>query len=321
MHKWLLALVLCCFLGACKDKKVDLSGNKPVKANDFVKAFNELTLPFETMDTAINGLSGKTPIGYSVAQKFIPDSVLKTLAPAGEQTSIYPVGRIEKDDMQYLLINMGSKSKTDLCLLIFNNKNAFVQGKTLISNNQDGYEHHLSVNREPTFTTSREKRNPEKNEYLYTRTGWAFTDNALREVISETNENAQRNAVIVNPIDTLPRNNPHSGDYIQNEKNFITLRDGRTPDSYLFFIYFEKNKGTCTGELKGELRMVNDKAAFFSKSGDPCVIDFTFRGNELVVKEQGNCGNHRGIKCFFKDTYTRKKEKETAKPKAKTAKK
>jgi hypothetical protein len=32
------------------------------------------------------------------------------------------------------------------------------------------------------------------------------------------------------------------------------------------------------------------------------------------VKEEGSCGNHRDIKCFFNDSYTRKRE---AKPKSK----
>ena len=48
--------------------------------------------------------------------------------------------------------------------------------------------------------------------------------------------------------------------------------------------------------------------AIYKESGDPCVIDFVFRDNEVEVKEQGSCGNHRGIKCFFDDTYRKKKE-------------
>ncbi len=53
-------------------------------------------------------------------------------------------------------------------------------------------------------------------------------------------------------------------------------------------------------------------SAVFIENGDPCVIDFTFKLNQVQVKEQGSCGSHRGIKCFFNDTYTKPKE---AKPK------
>jgi len=39
--------------------------------------------------------------------------------------------------------------------------------------------------------------------------------------------------------------------------------------------------------------------AYYQQSGDPCEIDFTFKTNAIIVKERGNCGNHRGIQCFF----------------------
>jgi hypothetical protein len=45
----------------------------------------------------------------------------------------------------------------------------------------------------------------------------------------------------------------------------------------------------------------------FSENGDPCIIDFTFEGNQLFLKEQGSCGNHRGIKCYFNDEYNKVK--------------
>ena len=32
----------------------------------------------------------------------------------------------------------------------------------------------------------------------------------------------------------------------------------------------------------------------------------------VKVKENGSCGNNRGIKCFFNDTYTKKKEAKPA---------
>ena len=55
--------------------------------------------------------------------------------------------------------------------------------------------------------------------------------------------------------------------------------------------------------------------AIYSEGGDPCVIDFYFEGNEVVVKEKGSCGNRRGMNCFFDDTYIKKKEAKTQKKK------
>jgi hypothetical protein len=59
--------------------------------------------------------------------------------------------------------------------------------------------------------------------------------------------------------------------------------------------------------------MHGDGKALYQESGDPCEIDFVFEDNEIKVKERGNCGNHRGIKCYFDDTYPKKKEKKPKK--------
>jgi hypothetical protein len=111
----------------------------------------------------------------------------------------------------------------------------------------------------------------------------------------------------------LPRKFKYSGEYVQDKKNFISLRDGKKPDTYFFFVHFEKNEGGCTGELKGELKMKTPASAEFTENGDPCVIDFRFEGNQIILKERGSCGNHRGIRCYFDDTFTRKKEPRSAK--------
>ncbi len=126
-------------------------------------------------------------------------------------------------------------------------------------------------------------------------------------VINDSNEDPKKTAVI-NPIDTLPKKNKLSGDYVRDKKNYISLRDTKKPNVYQFFIHFEKNEGSCTGELKGELKMKDATTAEFRENGDPCVIDFTFSGNQVSLKEQGSCGNHRGIKCYFNDTFIKKKE-------------
>ena len=61
--------------------------------------------------------------------------------------------------------------------------------------------------------------------------------------------------------------------------------------------------------------MKSANTAQYVHGGDPCIIDFTFEEKEITLKEQGSCGNHRGIKCFFNDTFTRKKDLKTAKKK------
>ena len=50
-------------------------------------------------------------------------------------------------------------------------------------------------------------------------------------------------------------------------------------------------------------------------NGDPCIIDFTFEDREIAIREQGSCGSHRGIKCYFNDTFTKKKDPKPIKKK------
>ena len=54
--------------------------------------------------------------------------------------------------------------------------------------------------------------------------------------------------------------------------------------------------------------MTGETTGQYANTGDPCGLAFTFKGSEVIVKENGSCGNYRDIKCFFNDTYTKKKE-------------
>jgi hypothetical protein len=130
-------------------------------------------------------------------------------------------------------------------------------------------------------------------------------------VVNDSNEDLRRLNEIINPIDTLPRKNKLSGDYAADKRNFIAVRDGNNQSKYSFFIHFEKD-GNCIGELKGDMTMRDATHGYYRQSGDPCVIDFTFGSKSITVKEEGNCGNHRGIKCFFDDSYRKKKEPKTS---------
>ena len=296
---------------ACKEKKIDLSGNAPVKVNDFIAAFPIINLPYAAADTNITKIADTTRIGIKVLQQFIPDTVITKHLNITAKTAIHPVGRIEKETEIYLLITTNTNKKIELSTFVLDKKNKFLAFKQLLSNAaKDDYLHSVVINKEPTFSINKERMDKEKQLLQYTRIGWAFTPSTgmFMNVVNETNEDEKRNNTVINPIDTLPRKNKYSGNYVQDNKNFISLRDGKTPNSYLFFIHFEKNEGSCIGELKGELQMKAPNKGIYTANGDPCVMDFSFNGNEITVKEQGSCGNYRGIKCFFNDSYTKKKD-------------
>ncbi len=315
-HFILLALLIA--LISCKEKKANLSGDAPVKVNDFVAAFRPLTLPYTASDTNISKLGDTLNFSQKVFTQFVPDSVLTSLINPSKKFTIYPLGRIEKKEENYLLSVITQNKKTQLLVAVFDRKNKFLAAKLLLANNDnDGYVHTLSINREPTFTVSKERINNETKQLQFTRVGWVYASGvAFMVVINDTNEDPTKTGVL-NPIDTLPKKNKLSGDYIRDKKNFISLRDGKNANNYLLFIHFEKREGTCIGELKGELKMKDDKSGIYSQAGDPCIIDFTFEGNDITLKEKGSCGNRRGIECFFDDTFTKKKEPKVKKKKTK----
>ena len=317
MRKCLPLLLLFTTLWSCKDKKADLSGETPVKFNDMVAAFPKITLPYAIADTNIARLADTVTIGYKAFLQFFPDSSLIPIVGNNKKIRIHPVGIIEKEKERYLLMNFSSPKKIiHNAVFVIDKKNKYLASKELLGTyHDDGYTHSVSINREPTFLISKEKMSKD-NVLQFSRTGWVYSASSgiFMIVINDSNEDPQKTNII-NPIDTLPRKNKFSGDYVQNKRNFISIRDTKKPNVYQFFIHFEKEEGKCTGELKGECKMKDDNNAVFSEKGDPCVIDFRFEGNEITLKEQGSCGTHRGIKCFFDDTFVKKKESRSTRKK------
>lgn len=311
----LLFLLLAVLMIACGEKHPSLSGDAPVDAKDFVAAFPDIKFPFKTADTNFVKLADTTNIGYKVFTEFVPDSVIETMyGKNAKKITVRPLGKIQKEKEVYLLVITSLNKKATLSAFLFNKDNKYLSSLSLVAQGvKDGYVHIVSITSEPTFILSREKTDS-KNELAYTRIGFAFNSGSgeFISVLTDTNEDEKRNNEIINPIDTLPRLNKWSGDYAIDKRNYISVRDGSNPNKYNFFIHFEKDEGNCTGELKGDLRLRDATHAYFQESGDPCVIDFTLDGNELEVKEQGNCGNHRGIKCFFDDSYRKKREPKTS---------
>lgn len=308
MPKRLLYIMLIA-LFACGEKKIDFSGATQLKPKDFLTVFPLVSNNFLTSDSNFTKLSDTTRIGLKAVTQFIPDTVIAKYIGKEKNPSFYAVGKIQKEKEIYLLLNIVLKHKTVLTVFVMDAKsNHCLASKLLIDNSiQDDYVHSLNINKEPTFILSQEKQGNE-NVVQFTRVGWVYTSSTgFMVVVNDSNESPSKSNII-NPIDTLTHKNKYSADYEIDKRNFISIRDGKNTNTYLFFIHFEKNEGSCIGELKGEFKMKNATHGIYTYNGEPCVIDFNFEDQEVSVKEQGSCGNHRGIKCFFDDQFTRKKE-------------
>ena len=309
MPKRLLYILLITLI-ACGEKKIDFSGATQLKPKDFLSVFQTISNNnFLAADTNFTKLADTTRIGLKAMTQFIPDTVIAKFIDREKNPGFYPIGKIIKEKETYLLLNVSLKHKKRMIVLVIDSKNNhWLAAKMLIDNsNQDDYIHSLSINKEPTFLLSQEKTGKD-NLVQFSRTGWVYaTDVGFMVVVNDSNETPSKSNII-NPIDTLAHKNKYSADYEIDKRNFISIRDGNSANSYTFFIHFEKNDGACIGELKGDFKMKDQKHGVYTFNADPCIIDFNFEDREVTVKEQGSCGNHRGIKCFFDDQYTRKKE-------------
>jgi len=309
----LATLCLLFFFSSCKNDDISLSGEEQVSVDAFSKAFQPLKLPMRIYDTSLQNMGDTTSISYSAISGIIPDSIFQSVKKdkiKSQKITFHAIGKMETASNQFYLLTMKYGKNTDLVVFVLDKEKKFVAYLDLLKkNHSDEYDHNVLVTNEPAFIISREKKGRD-NSILFSRNSMAYSTSShtFITVMKDSNENPEDMAVI-NPLDTLPQKNKLSGDYVENKRNYISLRDGKDEHSYQFFIHFEKNDGDCIGELKGVMKMTDTRNAIYQQNGDACVIDFHFDGRKVSVKERGNCGNHRGIKCFFDDEYVKKKQK------------
>lgn len=315
MKNWCL-FCLIILLVACGQEEADMSGNTPIKINDFNKLFAATPLPITITDTSFNHFSDTVKIQRKALAQFVTDSIIgKFINVTNKQKAvIHPLIKINLENEYYLLLNIRYQNKRDIVALVFDKKNKFLDFKVITNFNDENksskkYEKIITINREPSFLVE-ENSTPNQGPTTYEKKGWAYSEGGFRLIYFDSNKKPA-NQAIINPIDNLPTKNIYSGNYGADAKNFITLRDNGAPNKYQFFTHFEKKEGACVGELKGVLQFKN-KTATYSEKGDACIVHFSIEDNKITMKEDGNCGNHRGMTCDFNDTFDRiKKSKKT----------
>ena len=308
MRKYLLWAIVLMSLFACKNKK-KLSGNQHVEADEFFNAYNDLKLPFIVSDTNMANFADTNTISYAIFTQFIADTIFNNPFGKDRKFIIHPIGKYEEKGKEtYFTTLVAGKNNTAIYLSVYD-KTKFTATMPLIVSDNDEKVTTASIDKKLSISINKEWTI--KDDIFYNRIIYAYNNVGIfTTVLSETNEDRRAEKTVTNPLDTFAQKNKYSGDYVKGNKNIVSVRDGKAADEYLFFVYFENGneEEPCGGELRGRMTMVSEKAGVYQGEGDPCKLDFSFTLNKVTVKETGSCGNYRGIKCFFNDTYTKKKE-------------
>jgi len=315
--RWLYLLTLIAFF-ACKSKP-SANGDEPIDIDDFVAMFPEKKLPYSLADADLGKKkSDSGSISYKVLSQFIADSTLNKHFGKNTKAKFNPLARISTKKAETYLI-FETLAKKSAYLLAFDKNDQFKAILPLIINDGDP-QTSQTAGMDARYTISVNKqRKKENGELGYKRDAYVYNNaGSFTLIMTESNESPVTAGEVINPVDTLPRKNKYSADYVKDRRNFISVRDGYKASVMRFFVHFERDKGTCKGELRGEASFVKPNVAIFRESGDPCVLEFTFSTSSVSMKELQGCGNYRDIRCFFEGSYPRKKE---VKPKASSKKK
>ena len=317
MKKCLLPVVLSALLAgalcSCKSKKISLAANDDkVNISDFLDFFQPLKLPYAVGDTILRRKEPEADvINYGLFTRLIPDSILLHLFGKTGHPHLYAMGKIKAPDAEsYLFVKAVARERRAVYILCFDKKNRFGAARPILYSDESdgkGVSGRADMDNKYVLTLLHQRRTADgtvvyhKDAYVYNE------DTGLLLILTESNEGRNKIPPVYDPIDTLPRKHKYSGDYAQDKRNMVIIRDGRDASRFLFFIHFEKDEATCNGELKGEAKFVSPGVARYRSYSDPCALEFSFGSDGVSIKETGGCGVHRDIKCFFEGYYERRK--------------
>jgi hypothetical protein len=295
-----------------------LQEDEVVEIGDFIEFFPEVNLPFKITDSGLfKTQNDSAVIAHKIFTEFVPDSILQKDFGKSAKPVLYSLGRAkEKGKETYLIVKAIQGKKGVGYLVCFDKKNNYLNSFRLVKSGVNDYSSAFGLLDKKFQITTYQETKKGTGEIWYKRNVYVYNNAANDFTLILTEPNEEMIADIINPIDTLPKKNKISGDYIKDKENFISVRDGKNASEILFFVHFEKDNAECVGELKGTARLLSATKAHYKENGNPCTIEFTFSGSTVVMKEIEGCGSYRDIKCFFEGKFSKKKE-----PKPKSLKK
>jgi len=306
----LLVFIPVFVLFACSHKsKVSLSGEEPVDIRDFIKAFDPVELPYQVADTDVVKKPGDSLLlTHKLLGQFIPDTAFNRLFGRTDKAKIYPLSRVtEAGNGAYLFVKDLSNDRKSIVLLCFDKKNKFVTGMpVLVPDANPSTQQLFSIDKRLTISKNVTRKNADgtisdgKDVYVLNEPSRSF-------MLIMTDALDAPKVELINPVESLPRKNKYSGDYVKDKWNLVSIRDDKRQGRLNFFVHFEK-KNNCTGELRGEATLTSGNVAVYRSGGDFCVLQFRFTTSSVTIAEMEGCGSHRGIQCVFEGTFPKKKE-------------
>lgn len=303
-------LLLLLGLGACKhSSRQDGKGFQP---EDFYNAFPQLSLPYSYDDDSLRRQTDDSlALDTAVLHAFVADSIWDLSASQRKATRFFPLGRLDLEGQRLLLIKTQRGHTHQVFALVYGAADTLLSHKEVAAaaNTQRGA---LTFRVDTRHLLTVRERKVLANGHVITRE-WVYgvaPDGSLSLILTNSSEPA--GDLTDNPIDTLPGKGKYSGDYRSGKEGLVSIRDGREPGTFLFYIHLSRNNGDCTGEVSGSGKMTGKTVGEFHDGSGPCGLRFGFSSRAVTLKEIGGCGAYRGISCYFEGTYTR--QKNTASP-------
>jgi hypothetical protein len=301
-------LITAVLMVACSNDKQEQQKEKSFQYQEFSDQFKTVTAPYQLSDTALLNNKDTAQVRDKAFSDLMPDSVSNKLFGKNARVKYMPLGKMLVPGAEtYYIVKAIAGSKKAALLFSFDKEHNFGAVFPFLIPDAEPSTIQLSII-DKAYSISRNvfRKLPNdivaegKDVYVYNNDARDFTL-IMTDVLDERSED------LINPIDTFPALQKWTGDYIKDKRNIVSVRDGRKPNSLLVFIHFEKKKGQCNGELKGDAEMSGPNTAVYRQGGDPCVLQLTFTNNSVKLNEIEGCGSRRGLECSFDGTFKRKK--------------
>jgi hypothetical protein len=309
--KMMLVFVAMTFFLCCRHKASDGGGEiKKIDPDDFQAMFRTLILPVNFADSSLSKKLTDSPLALSILTQFIDDSLIQRNFGKTIKPRLFASGKLViKKAETYLFVKALSPTKKILFVTCLDKDGKFRTGMPILIRDDDSeIRYAASIDNKYAISVSRIHKDVDGRTF-FVRTVYVYNEEGVFTLImKESNEGKPKTAQIYNPIDTFAHKHKFTGDYMQDKRNFISFRDGKNNSVIRFFVHFEKDNGSCRGELKGEARFVSSTIARYIANGDPCTLEFNFNEKTVRMKELEGCGNHRDIRCYFDAVYNKQKE-------------